>query len=195
MGSGGWRQQKCTHPCHPPLPTQPHLCTQHCHRSNGVPTSFMTKPVQRKWLGSTTTAAARGGRGLHGPMAFPNHLSFVRTQKWIWGPSILLGFWDHPPRTTAWGKLVKVTHRPPAPHSPAPSWTTGHHWVPPAAAPRARKVGPNVLAQNYFSWSLFGPKFRPMGQMLHWQCPFPTQSARGTQGGRPPPPPEHFPCL
>jgi hypothetical protein len=154
---------------HPPLPTQPHLCSQHCHRSNDMPTSFATKPVQRKWLGSTTTAAARGGRGLHGPMAFPNHLSFVRTTKWIWGPSILLGFWDHPPRTTAWGKPVKVTHRPSAPHSRAPSWTTGHHWVPPAAAPRARKVGPKVLAQNYFSWSLFGPKFRPMGQMLHWQ--------------------------
>jgi hypothetical protein len=68
MGSGGWRQQKCTHPFHPPLPTQPHLCTKHCHRSNGVPMSFMTKPVQRKWLDSTTTAAARGGRGLHGPM-------------------------------------------------------------------------------------------------------------------------------
>jgi hypothetical protein len=126
---------------------------------------------------------------------FPNHLSFVRTQKWIWGPSAFIRFWDHPPTATAWGKLVKVAHRPPAPHSPAPSWTTGHHCVPPAAAPRARKVGPKVLAQNYFSWSLFGPKFRPMGQMLHWQCPFPTQSAGGTRGGRPPPPPEHFPCL
>ena len=139
---------------HPPLPTQPHLCSQHCHRSNDMPTSFMTKPVQRKWLGSTTTAAARGGRGLHGPMAFPNHLSFVRTQKWIWGPSILLGFWDHPPRTTAWGKPVKVTHRPSAPHSRAPSWTTGHHWVPPAVERLARKVGPKALAP----WSLFGPK-------------------------------------
>ena len=53
---------------HPPLPTQPHLCSQHCHRSNDMPTSFATKPVQRKWLGSTTTAAARGGRGLHGPI-------------------------------------------------------------------------------------------------------------------------------
>lgn len=53
----------------PPLPTQPHLCNQHCHRSNSVPASFATIPVQRKWLGSTTTAAARGGRGQHGPMA------------------------------------------------------------------------------------------------------------------------------
>ena len=72
---------KGTHPCHPPLPTQPHLCNQHCHRSNSVPTSFATIPVQRKWLGSTTTAAARGGRGLHGSMAFPKHLSFGRTTK------------------------------------------------------------------------------------------------------------------
>jgi hypothetical protein len=156
---------KSTHPFHPPLPTQPHLCTQHCHRSNSVPTSFMTKPVQRKWLDSTTTAAARGGRGLHGPMAFPKHLSFVRTQKWIWGPSILLGFWDHPPRTTAWGKLAKVTHRPPAPHSPAPSWTTGHHWVPPAVERLARKVGPKVLAP----WSLFGPK----AKCTSGRAPFP----------------------
>ena len=77
---------------HPPLPTQPHLCSQHCHRSNDMPTSFMTKPVQRKWLGSTTTAAARGGRGLHGPMAFPNHLSFGCTTKWIWGPSVFIRF-------------------------------------------------------------------------------------------------------
>jgi len=182
MGSGGWQQQKC----HPPLPTQPHLCSQHCHRSNDMPTSFMTKPVQRKWLGSTTTAAARGGRGLHGPMAFPNHLSFGCTTKWIWGPSILLGFWDHPPRTTAWGKPVKVTHRPSAPHSLAPSWTTGHHWVPPAVERLARKVGPKALAP----WSLFGQK----SQMHLGPCPFSTQSAVA-QGGRPPPPPEHFPCL
>jgi hypothetical protein len=55
---------KSTHPCHPPLPTQPHLCNQHCHRSNSVPTSFATIPVQCKWLGSTTTAAACGGREL-----------------------------------------------------------------------------------------------------------------------------------
>ena len=40
---------------------------------------------------------------------FPNHLSFGCTTKWIWGPSILLGFWDHPLTTTAWGKLVKGT--------------------------------------------------------------------------------------
>jgi len=62
---------------HPPLPTQPHLCSQHCHRSNDMPTSFATKPVQRKWLGSTTTAAARGGRGLHGPIGICFPQSFV----------------------------------------------------------------------------------------------------------------------
>ena len=112
--------------------------------------------------------------------AFPNHLSFVRTQKWIWGPSILLGFWDHPPRTTAWGKPVKVTHRPSAPHSRAPSWTTGHHWVPPAVERLARKVGPKVLAP----WSLFGPKepnapravplFHTKCGGPGWQTPTPT---------------------
>ena len=81
---------------------------------------------------------------------------------------------------------------------PTPPRTPLSPWVP-LGAPRGGAAGgkswPKVLAQNYFSWALFGPKFRPMGQMLHWQCPLSTQSAGGTPGGRPPPPPEHFPCL
>ena len=97
-----------------------------------------------------------------------------------WGPSISLGFWDHPPRTTAWGKPVKVTHRPSAPHSRAPSWTTGHHWVPPAVERLARKVGPKALAP----WSHFGPKepnapravplFHTKCGGPGWQTPTPT---------------------
>ena len=73
-----------------------------------------------------------------------------------------------PPRTTAWGKPVKVTHRPSAPHSRAPSWTTGHHWVPPAVERLARKVGPKVLAP----WSLFGPK-EPNAPRPSGRAPFP----------------------
>ena len=125
----------------------------------------MAKPVQRKWLGSTTTAAARGGRGLHGPMASLNHLSFVRTTKWIWGPSAFIRFWDHPPRTTAWGKPVKVTHRPSAPHSRAPSWTTGHHWVP----PRGGKVGPKSWPKSF--GPLVASSFWPKSQMHLGPCP------------------------
>jgi len=155
---------------HPPLPTQPHLCSQHCHRSNDMPTSFATKPVQRKWLGSTTTAAARGGRGLHGPMAFPNHLSFGCTTKRSWVFSAFIRFWDHPPRTTAWGKPVKVTHRPSAPHSRAPSWTTGHHWVPPAVERLARKVDPKSWPKSFGPLVAFWPK---RAKCTSGRAPFP----------------------
>ena len=104
------------------------------------------------------------------PFAFPNHLSFVRTQKWIWGPSILLGFWDHPPRTTAWGKPVKVTHRPSAPHSRAPSWTTGHHWVPPAVERLARKVDPKSWPKSFGPLVAFWPK---RAKCTSGRAPFP----------------------
>ena len=180
MGSGGWQQQKCTHLC-PPSPTSAAniaiaqtICPRHSRPNLCSASGWAAQRRQQR----------AGDVGCTGQLAFafPNHLSFVRTQKWIWGPSILLGFWDHPPRTTAWGKPVKVTHRPSAPHSRAPSWTTGHHWVPPAVERLARKVGPKVLAP----WSLqvFGPKepnapravplFHTKCGGPGWQTPTPT---------------------
>ena len=65
---------------------------------------------------------------------------------------------------------MKVTHRPSAQHSPAPSWTTGHHWAPSAVALQVEKAGPKVLAQlEVFSWSLFGPK----AKCTSGRAPFP----------------------
>lgn len=169
MGSGGWQQQKCHPPLQPALPSLKR-CAHVIH----------DQTCAAQVVGQHNDGSSARGTWAARANGFPNHLSFVRTTKWIWGPSILLGFWDHPPRTTAWGKPVKVTHRPSAPHSRAPSWTTGHHWVPPAVERLARKVGPKVLAP----WWLFGPKepnapravplFHTKCGGPGWQTPTPT---------------------
>ena len=180
MGSGGWQQQKCTHPfhpCHPPLqPTLPSL-KRYAHVIHDQTCAAQVVGQHNDGSSARGTWAARANWHLLSLIICP-----LSALKRIWGPSILLGFWDHPPgpRTTAWGKPVKVTHRPSAPHSRAPSWTTGHHWVPPAVERLARKVGPKVLAP----WSLFGPKepnapravplFHTKCGGPGWQTPTPT---------------------
>ena len=106
MGSGGWQQQKCTH-----------LCSLHCHRSNGVPTSLVTISVHRVGRAAQRRQQRAGDVSYtaNHDDGFPNHCPLAALQKGVGffsTPQVFsafIRFWDHPPTTTAWGKLVKGT--------------------------------------------------------------------------------------